>query len=135
MIDKKFLLNTEQMANFVADGYLRFDELIPRELNEAAHAEVEAGVITRGGGGTVLDEVWDDDSAVGKVFRLPEVKGIIHSLVGENPLYDHHAVHTVRPQNEIGQIWHADAIIGLRMHFDIQFFYFSHDTPLSLIHI
>ena len=36
MSDKKYLLNTEQMANFVADGYLRFDELIPSELNEAA---------------------------------------------------------------------------------------------------
>ena len=132
MIDKKYLLNTEQMANFVADGYLRFDELIPRELNEAAHAEMEEGIIVRGRGGTVLDEVWDDDSAVGKVFRLPEVQGIIHSLVGKDPLYDHHAVHIVRPQNQIGQIWHADAIIDLRMHFDIQFFYFSHDTPREM---
>ena len=132
MSDKKYLLNTEQMANFVADGYLRFDELIPRALNEAAHAEMEEGIIVRGRGGTVLNEVWDDDSAVGTVFRLPEVQGIIHSLVGENPLYDHHAVHIVRPQNDIGQIWHADAIIDLRMHFDIQFFYFSHDTPREM---
>ena len=43
MIDKKYLLTTEQMANFVADGYLRFDNLIPDELNKAAHAEMEAG--------------------------------------------------------------------------------------------
>ena len=128
MSDNKYLLSTEQMANFVADGYLRFDELIPSALNKAAHAEMEEGIIVRGRGGTVLNDVWDDDSAVGKVFRLPEVQGIIQSLVGENPLYDHHAVHIVRPQNDIGQIWHADAIIDLRMHFDIQFFYFSHDT-------
>ena len=87
MSDKKHLLTTEQMANFVADGYLRFDELIPQELNEVAHQEMESGVVVRGRGGTVLDEVWDDDSAVGKVFRLPAVQGIIHSLVGENPLY------------------------------------------------
>ena len=85
-----------------------------------------------GGGGTILNDVWGDDSAVGKVFRMPEVQGIIQSLVGEDPLYDHHAVHIVRPQNEVGQIWHADAIIDLRMHFDIQFFYFSHDTPREM---
>ena len=54
MIDKKYLLNTEQMANFVADGYLRFDDLIPQELNEAAHTEMEEGIIVRGRGGTVL---------------------------------------------------------------------------------
>ncbi len=132
MIDKKYLLTTEQMASFVADGYLRFDKLIPDELNKAAHAEMETGVSVRGGGGTVLNDVWNDGSAVGKVFGLPEVQGIVQSLVGEAPLYDHHAVHIVRPQNEVGQIWHADAIIDLRMHFDIQFFYFSHDTPREM---
>ena len=132
MIDKKYLLTTEQMANFVADGYLRFDKLIPDELNKAAHEEMESGVIVRGRGGTVLNDVWDDASAVGKVFGMPEVQGIIQSLVGEAPLYDHHAVHIVRPQNDVGQIWHADAIIDLRMHFDIQFFYFSHDTPREM---
>ena len=60
----------------------RFDDLIPQELNEAAHAEMEEGIIVRGHGGTVLDEVWDDESAVGKVFGLPEVKGIIHRSGG-----------------------------------------------------
>ena len=132
MVDKQHLLTTEQMASFVADGYLRFDDFIPDELNKAAHEEMASGVSVRGGGGTVLNEVWGEDSAVGKVFNLPKVQGIIQSLVGENPLYDHHAVHIVRPQSEHGQIWHADAIIDLRMHFDIQFFYFSHDTPREM---
>ena len=31
MIDKQYLLNSKQMANFVADGYLRFDELVPTD--------------------------------------------------------------------------------------------------------
>lgn len=132
MVDKQHLLTTEQMASFVADGYLRFDDFIPDEYNKAAHEEMSSGVSTRGGGGTVLNDVWGENSAVGKVFRLPKVQGIIQSLVGENPLYDHHAVHIVRPNSEIGQIWHADAIIDLRMHFDIQFFYFSHDTPREM---
>ena len=37
------LLNNLQMANLVADGYLRFDELVPAHLNAAARAEMESG--------------------------------------------------------------------------------------------
>ena len=44
MVDKQYLLNTKQMAQFVADGFLRFDELVPDEINRAACAEMEAGV-------------------------------------------------------------------------------------------
>ena len=36
MVDKKYLLDSTQMANFVADGFLRFNELVPKALNEAA---------------------------------------------------------------------------------------------------
>ena len=34
MIDRTHLLNSRQMAQFVADGYLRFDELVSQDLNE-----------------------------------------------------------------------------------------------------
>ena len=32
MVDRKHLLDSKQMANFVADGFLRFDELVPGML-------------------------------------------------------------------------------------------------------
>ncbi|HIG56868.1 MAG TPA: phytanoyl-CoA dioxygenase [Candidatus Latescibacteria bacterium] len=118
------------MAQFVADGLLRFDELVPDELNQAACAEMEAGVI-RGKAGEPLDDMWQD-TAIGQVVRLPAIQGMIESLVGPGPLYDHHAVHTVNANHEHGQIWHADAIIDTRMHFDVQFFYFAHDTPREM---
>ena len=35
MVGKEYLLNSIQMAQFVARGFLRFDELIPKEINEA----------------------------------------------------------------------------------------------------
>ena len=130
MVDKQYLLNTKQMAQFVADGFLRFDELVPDELNRAACAEMEAGV-PRGRAGAPLAELWTD-AAVGQVVRLPQIQGIIHSLVGPGPLYDHHAVHTVDANHEHGQIWHADAIIDTRLHFDVQLFYFAHDTPREM---
>lgn len=132
MIDKKSLLDSKQMANFVADGFLHFDELVPAELNEVAHAEMGQGLIAHKLGGTTLDEVWSEDSTIGEILRLSEIRGIIHSLVGPKPLYDHHAVHIVPANHGIGQIWHADAIIDLRLHFDIQFFYFCHDVPREM---
>ena len=49
MVDKQYLLTTEQVANFAADGFLRFDDFIPEEYNKAAHAEMESGVKTKGG--------------------------------------------------------------------------------------
>ena len=130
MVDKQYLLNTKQMAQFVAAGFLRFDELVPDELNRAACAEMETGV-PRGKAGAPLSELWTD-AAIGQVVRLPQIQGIIHSLVGPDPLYDHHAVHTVDAHHEHGQIWHADAIIDTRLHFDIQLFYFAHDTPREM---
>jgi hypothetical protein len=130
MVDKQHLLNSKQMAQFVADGLLRFDELVPDELNRAACAEMEAGVL-RGKAGVPMDELWQD-LAIGQVIRLPAIQGMIDSLVGPGPLYDHHAVHTVNANHEHGQIWHADAIIDTRMHFDVQFFYFAHDTPREM---
>lgn len=130
MVDKQHLLNSKQMAQFVADGLLRFDELVPDELNRAACAEMEAGVL-RGKAGVPMDELWQD-LAVGQVIRLPAIQGMINSLVGPGSLYDHHAVHTVNANHEHGQIWHADAIIDTRMHFDVQFFYFAHDTPREM---
>ena len=98
MVDKQHLLNSKQMAQFVADGLLRFDELVPAELNRAACAEMEAGVL-RGKAGVPMDELWQD-LAIGQVMRLPAIQGMIDSLVGPGPLYDHHAVHTVNANHE-----------------------------------
>src|SRR5205085_2611347 len=68
----------------------------------------------------------------GAVVRLPQVQGIIRSLVGPDCLYDHHCPHRVSPGHLEGQIWHADAIIDVRQHFDIQLFYYPHDTPREM---
>ncbi len=131
MVEKGDLLTSKEMARFVADGFLRFDELVPRELNEAVCGEMERGEIPRVGSGQALADLWHEQ-AIGQVVRLPKIQGIIHSLVGSGPLYDHHAVHTVQANNDNGQIWHADAIIDTRIHFDIQLFYFAHDTPREM---
>ncbi len=133
-MDKQHLLTSVQMASFVADGMLRFDELIPDEINQQAMREIDEERIPRSyeKQGQPLSDLWPDSQGFGAMFRLPQVQGIIHSLIGPDPLYDHHAFHRVGPRHEEGQTWHADAIIDTRQHFDIQLFYYPHDTPREM---
>ena len=133
-MDKRYLLTSRQMADFVADGFLRFDAFIPDEINREAMREIDEEQIPRGyeRQGQPLSGLWPDSRGFGALFRLPQVQGIIHSLVGPDPLYDHHAFHRVSPRHEEGQVWHADNIIDPRSAFDIQLFYYPHDTPREM---
>ena len=127
MVAKENLLTSLQMANFVADGFLRFDELVPAHLDAAALAEMESDVIEpmKRGPGATLDKAWPRNDGIRAVFSLPEIQGVIHSTTN-------HAVHIVAPERSIAQVWHADNILDLRLDFDIQFFYFPHDTPREM---
>lgn len=133
------LLSSEQMAEFVANGFLRFEGIVPDELNQAcldAFAADEAA--ERSGApssldagndaGQELDRCFPEAPAIRRLLGLPRVRGIITSLVGPRPRYDHHAVH-VRLPGEPAQQLHADAIIDTRLPFDIQLMYFPHDVP------
>ncbi len=132
--DAGLLLDSRRMAQFVADGFLRFDAIVPDELNRAVLAGIADGTVTSGGGyrGEPLAGVWDEAHPIGRVFRLPQVRGVIASLVGPEPRYDHHAVHTVPAQHRHAQHWHADAAIDAKPHFDIQIMYFPHDTTRAM---
>ena len=130
-IDKKYLLNTRQMATFVAQGFLRFDEMIPNDLNQAVMAEFDAGVPNHAAG-TPLAECYPEPSALGQMLRRPDVQGIIQSLVGPDSLFDHHAIHIRQPRENAAQGMHGDSIIDTRMHFDVQLMYFPHDVPLEM---
>jgi hypothetical protein len=139
MIDRTHLLTSKQMAKFVADGFLRFDELVPAELNRASLEEfdkrfdkLELGGARYEESGVPFHGLWPESKGVGRVFRLPQVQGIIQSLVGADPLFDHNAIHIVKGGKKEGQVWHADAIIDMRLHFDIQLFYFAQDTPREM---
>ena len=133
-MENKNLLTTVQMANFVTDGMLVFDGLVPDEINAESLRELEAKEIkgTYETQGQPLDNLWRDSKGIGAMMRMPEVQGIIESLVGPQPLYDHHFPHTVGPFHQEGQIWHADNIIDPRLTFDVQLFYFPHDTPREM---
>jgi len=123
MVEKGHLLTTKQMARFVADGYLGFEGLVPAAINEAVLADIR----TKKHG-----DLWRNSSAIQALFELPEIRGITHSLIGPEPLYDHHAVHIKEPGDTSGQPWHGDAIIDTSLRFDIQYVYFPQDTPREM---
>ncbi len=132
MIHKDHLLTSLQMASFVARGLLRFDDVVPTEVNEAVMAEIDAGAIKAAPAGTPLSQCYPDPSAIGQMLRMPVVQGVIQSLVGPDPLFDHHAIHVRQANEGAAQGMHGDSIIDTRMHFDLQLMYFPHDVSLEM---
>jgi hypothetical protein len=132
MVGKEHLLSTKQMAEFVARGFLRFDELVPAELNARIMQDIDNKQVKAQPAGTPLSQCYLPPSAVGEMLRLPQVQGIIQSLVGEDPLFDHQAVHVRQPNEDSAQHLHGDSTIDVRMHFDIQLMYFPHDVTRDM---
>ena len=74
---------------------------------------------------TPLSACYPPPSIIGEMLRLPQVHGIIESLVGGDPLFDHDFVHYIAAGSAEGQHLHVDAVIDNRHpSFDIQLFYF-----------
>ena len=127
------LLTSVQMAEFVANGFLRFPALVPDHLNRTALDEIAAGRIERNRyAGHPLAGLWSNLPGMGGVLALPEVRGMIQSLVGRGPRYDHHAIHTIPAMRLQAQPWHADATIDTRPNFDVQLFYYPQETTREM---
>ena len=146
------LLTTDQMASFVARGFLRFDAVIPDDINQQALEELprlfrtwldEFRGVTGGAAptdvdtndeyqlprsGTILHQAYAPDSAFGRMVRVPTIAGAIASLVGADPDVDHHFVHIKAAGDLHAQGLHCDAIIDQGPAFDIQLFWFPHDV-------
>ena len=148
MSESLVLLTTDQMASFVARGFLRIDAAVPDDINDQAMEELprlfrtwlhefapslaarpadEDGVAIPSSG-TVLADAYAPDSAFGRLVRVPAIAGAIASLVGSNPIVDHQFVHLKEAGDLTAQGLHADAIIDSTMAFDIQLFWFPHDV-------
>ncbi len=143
-------LTTREMAQFVVNGYLRFDGLVPKSINERVLEELETihaakmrqaiesvgmdasgfpepppGAVRHPESLTPLSECYPPPSVVGEMLRLPQVQGVIESLVGTDPRFDHDFVHYIPAEHPRGQHLHVDAVIDNRHpSFDIQLFYY-----------
>lgn len=134
-------LTTLEMARFVTDGFLRFDALVPDDVNREVIAELgrlaqvkvplalarepAEDLPDRPASGTPLSKCYPEPSVLGRMLRLPAVRGIVESLVGPDPLYDHDFVHVLPAGSAWEQHLHVDAIVDTPdPAFDIQVFYF-----------
>jgi hypothetical protein len=127
------LLSSEEMAEFVARGFLRFDALVPADINDRVLSDMRSRTSGEGSDLTVgvqhypwrstLSECFYREPALQEVVSLPRVAGIIESLVGPEPYYDHHAVH-VRGPGAAGGNYHGDAVIDARAAFDLLLMYY-----------
>ncbi len=125
-VERHDLLSASQMAQFVTDGFLVLDEVVPPDMNSDVYADEQSW---SGAGGAF----WKGSDALQAVFDLPRVKGALQSFVGVHPVYDHSHLHVVRAHHLLAQEWHADSIIDTRpFSFDIQAFYFAHDAPAEM---
>lgn len=138
-------LTTQEMAQFVADGFLRFDGLIPDTINqqvieelrliEANKINLMVGLPADAGGPpqpaslTPLSKCYPAPSPLGAMLNLPQVQGIIESLVGPDPLFDHDFVHRLPAGSGYRQHLHVDAVIDSPdPTFDIQLFYYPQEV-------
>ena len=144
------------MAGFAANGFVRLDEVVPEALNEEFLAQVKTHELSESGPnianlmrlsgipaippGTSIGDAFEARTTLGKILRLPRVRGAIESLVGPNSLVDHQFIHPLPPidvsksigRSPVSQNLHQDSTIDPRDAFDIQLFYFPHDVPREM---
>ena len=148
------LLGALDMARFVARGFLRFDGVVPVEINDQFLAEVGEADYPKPGAkmrrtygellansqvpevaaGTPLASAYRQGSAIAQLLALPVVRGAIQSLVGLDPVFDHHFLHVTFPPayyeagggEHVSQHTHQDSTIDPTAGFDLQIMYYPH---------
>ncbi|NQV65994.1 MAG: phytanoyl-CoA dioxygenase, partial [SAR86 cluster bacterium] len=75
------LLSTGDMARFVARGFLRFDGLIPDEINRDFLERVMQDDVRSHPPGTPLADCYATCPPISALLQLPKVAGMIQSLV------------------------------------------------------
>ena len=151
------LLNSRQMATFSARGFLRFDGVVPEEINQqflaelgdvtegdVASPEAHYGSIMQRGSvpvvpaGISLAKAYPAESAISQLLALPVVAGAVESLVGSKPVLDHPFLPITFPPGyyerkaPVAQHTHQDSTIDPRRAFDIQLMYFPHEVTVEM---
>lgn len=156
--NKPPLLSTTQMASFVARGFLRFDAVVPDEINRQFLEEAGQPPDAEAGGnylaaymrtlaqsripevpaGVPLASAYAPGSALARILDLPLVRGAIESLLGDDPIFDHHFLHVTFPPayhregENVSQHTHQDSTIDPRQAFDVQVMYYPHEVTREM---
>ena len=152
-------LTSLQMATFVGKGYLRFDGVVPEDLNQRFLERFSAVDPSQGQhlgdyyrkaiaervlpvceSGIPLADLFQNSSDFQALLDIPVISGAIQSLLGEGPTFDHHFLHVAISSSErrrmgmvdAAQHYHQDSTIDPAMAFDIQLFYFPQNVTESM---
>jgi hypothetical protein len=119
------------MSEFVGQGYIRFDEVIPKDLCDIVNEDIFQGQHSKHTfdmGGISLDKRWKGQH-LQEVMNVPVIAGAIESLVGPHPRFDHCHAHRTEPGRRSGFDLHQDAVYDKRFeNFDIQLSIFFTDV-------
>jgi hypothetical protein len=153
-VNEQPLLSSRQMALFVARGFLRFDSVVPDAINAQFMQEagempppnknrgayqafvegVAANRIPEVSAGTPLVQAYQQGTALSALLSIPLVAGALASLLGPDPVFDHHFLHVALPPRyhsarggkSISQHTHQDSTIDPKEGFDVQLLYYPH---------
>jgi hypothetical protein len=142
MSETEHRLSTTQMAQFAARGVLEFPAIVPARVNRAYLDMLASEGTPAVAAGTPLSKAYLEGSPIRAYLETPAVAGIIRSLVGEEPLVDHHFSHVAyspatmkakgAPRPQDSQHWHQDSTIDTRQAFDIQLMWYPHAVTAEM---
>lgn len=132
-------LDMHQMAQFVMDGFIEFDDLVPEDLNAAVHEEQLRAPTDARWEPKIPDAFLDTSPATQAVLELPRFKAVLASLLGPSYIHDHSYLHITPAGQRSAQSWHVDHDrAGRRLtrddfyRFNILIAYFTHDVPREM---
>lgn len=147
------------MARFVARGFLRFDALVPddinrRFLNEVGRPPEGSNPSLRSAYRQLLGDsrlpairpgipvatAYPEGSSIRDLLELPVVAGAVRSLAGPDCVFDHHFLHVTFPAAfhrsagvpHAAQPTHQDSTIDPRRAFDVQIMYFPEEVTAAM---
>jgi len=133
LVETRYLLNDEQMKEFIVNGFVKLKTTLPAEVHQRIYERTEE-VFEKDGnpGNNILPRVPE----LGEVFTDPVIVGALSSVLGPDyAMHSHRHPHINRGPNEGGG-WHKDSYWGfrkVRSHRTrwAMIFYYPQDTPLE----
>ena len=131
-----YLLNDEQMRQFISRGYLVLQTDFPKEFHERLKAKLNEAMEKEGNPG---NNILPRFSEVGDIIQNPVVRGALTSVVGPDyTIHPHRHCHFTYPGRKV-QTWHKDSYWGhqkVRNHHNwwAMIFYYPQAVDEEMVH-
>ena len=129
-----YKLKSVDVANFITDGFLFYENIVSSNLCKKVISEIKEGLFNeyQKVGTKFYDKHWNG-LAIGEVFNLKIVRNVIESLLGKDPVYDHHYVHIKGKKTKDKENLHQDGDEDKRKYqFDLLVLFFPHDITSNM---